>query len=199
MTIFSAAVLLVLVMDPFGNIGFFMAALKSVESHRRQKIIVRELLIALLVMILFLFTGQYVLSALQVSGSALTSAGGVLLFLIALKMIFPITGQTLAEEVEGEPFVFPMAIPYIARPSALATVLFIVNREPERWPEWLAAVFGAWLVSGLIILLSGPLSKALGEKGLIAVERLMGMVLVTIAIQMLMNGIAQFISNLGMV
>ena len=196
MTIFSAAVLLFLVMDPFGNIPFFIAALKNVDEQRRQRVIIRELLIALVVMVTFLFSGQYVLSVLQISESALTAAGGTVLFLIAVKMIFPPVSHSSAEAVSGEPFVVPMAIPYVAGPSALAAVLLIMNREPTRWPEWLVALLAAWLASGLIISSSGFLSKVLGDKVLIAIERLMGMVLVTIAIQMLMTGIAQFVLNL---
>jgi MarC family membrane protein len=196
MTVFSAAVLLFLVMDPFGNIPFFIAALKNVDDRRSQKVIIRELLIAVFVMVTFLFSGQYLLSVLQISESALTAAGGTVLFLIAVKMIFPPAGQSMAEEISGEPFVVPLAIPYVAGPSALAAVLLIMNREPTRWPEWLIALAGAWFVSGLIISSSGPLSRALGDKVLIAIERLMGMVLVAIAMQMLMTGIAKFISGI---
>ena len=196
MTVLSAAMLLILVMDPFGNIPFFIAALKNVDDQRRIRIIIRELLIALVVMVAFLFSGQYILSALQISESALTAAGGTVLFLIALKMVFPPIGRSSAEEVDGEPFVVPLAIPYVAGPSALAALLLIMNREPDRWPEWLAALVGAWFLSGLIILTSGYLSKVMGTKTLIAIERLMGMLLVAIAIQMLMTGVAQFTSTL---
>jgi len=195
MTIISAGVLLFLVMDPFGNIPFFVAALRNVDERRRQKVIVRELLIALVVLVVFLFSGQYLLSTLRISGSALSAAGGTVLFLIAVNMIFPTIGRSSAETVSGEPLVVPLAIPYVAGPSALASVLLIMNREPARWPEWLAALVGAWLVSGLIILSSAPLSRILGERVLVAIERLMGMVLVAIAIQMLMTGIAQFVSS----
>ncbi len=196
MTIFSAALLLFLVMDPLGNIPFFIAALKDVDDKRRLKVIIRELFIALIVMVVFLFVGQFLLSFLQITGPALTVTGGIILFLIAVKMIFPSPSQPLTEKVSGEPFIVPLAIPYIAGPSALATMLLIMNREPERWPEWLVAVVGAWFFCGLIISMAGPLSKLLGEKALIAMERLMGMILVAIAIQMLMNGISQFVASI---
>ena len=195
MTIFSAAMLLFLVMDPFGNIPLFLAALKGVDSGRRQKLIVRELLIALVLLVFFLFGGKYILSALQISESALSAAGGTVLLLIAVKMVFPAIRHSSAEEVEGEPFVVPLAVPYVAGPSALASVLLIMNREPARWPEWLGALLIAWFASGLIILLSGVLSRVLGDKILIAIERLMGMILVAIAIQMIMTGIAKFIAG----
>jgi multiple antibiotic resistance protein len=187
--------LLLLVMDPFGNVPFFIAALKDVDENRRQRVIIRELLIALVVMIIFLFSGQYLLSVLQISGSALTTAGGTILFLISIKMIFPPATHSAIEEFSGEPFVVPLAIPYVAGPSALASLLLIMNREPERWPEWFLALVAAWGVSGLIILSSGFLAKFLGKKTLIAIERLMGMLLVAIAIQMVMTGISQYISS----
>lgn len=197
MTIFSAAVLLFLVMDPFGNVPFYISALEGVEPSRRQRVIVRELLIALFVMLVFLFGGQYILSTLQISESALTAAGGMVLLLIAVRMVFPRAGQSVQEDVTGEPFIVPLAIPYVAGPSALASLLLIMNREPARWPEWLAALLAAWVVAGIIILASGPLSRVLGRKGLIAIERLMGMLLVAIAVQMLMTGVAQYIANPG--
>jgi len=196
MTIFSAALLLFLVIDPFGNIPFFTAALRNMDRARHTRIIIRELLIALFVLVLFLFAGQHLLNALQISGPALTAAGGTVLFLIAVRMIFPARGRTEAEDVTGEPFIVPLAVPYVAGPSAMAAVLLIMNREPARWPEWLIALLLAWLFAGLIISMSGVLARLLGEKVLTAIERLMGMVLVAIAIQMLMTGISQFVGSM---
>ena len=197
MTFFSAALLLFLVMDPLGNIPLFLSALKNVPVKRRVGVIMRELLIALAIMVLFLFSGQAFLSALNISEPALTTTGGVILFLIAIKMIFPADESQKKHANEEEPFIVPLAIPYIAGPSALATLLLIMNNEPSRWPEWLAAVFAAWFVSGIILLLAGPLAKVLRNRGLIAIERLMGMILVAIAIQMLMNGAAEFVASLN--
>ena len=194
LTIVSAAILLFLVMDPFGNIPFFVAALQKVLPARRRIVVARELAIALLVMVVFLFLGQPLLAVLHVSEAALAVAGGIVLFLIALKMIFPGPGGS-HEEVEGEPFIVPLAIPYVAGPSAMATLLLIMNREPERWREWLAAVGLAWAAAAAIIALSPPLSRVLGRRGLIAMERLMGMLLVVIAIQMLMNGTSTFLAD----
>ena len=197
MTIFSAAMLLFLVMDPFGNIPLFMTALGNVEQERHTRIIVRELLIALGVLVVFLFLGQYLLRLLQIGETALTAAGGTVLLLIAIKMIFPRSGGLSEDTPDGEPFIVPLAIPYVAGPSAMAAVLLIMTREPARWPEWLGAVALAWLVSGIIICASGPLVRLLGKKVLTAIERLMGMLLVAVAIQMLMSGVAQFVSSPG--
>lgn len=196
MTILSATVLLFLVIDPFGNITFFLSAVRAVPAHRRTRVILRELAIALAALVAFLFAGGRILRILGISEPALTVAGGIILLLISIKMVFPTARGTSPEEVEGEPFIVPLAIPYVAGPSALSTVMFIMNREPDRWPEWLAAVGLAWLLSSAIILSSGLLGRFLGNRGLIALERLMGMVLVTISVQMLLSGIAAFRSSL---
>lgn len=195
MTTLSAALLLFLVMDPLGNIPLFMTTLKKVEERRQRFVVLRELLIALAVLVGFLFLGQYLLRLLHLSETALTTAGGIILMIIALKMIFPRRDASLQEEVEGEPFIVPLAIPYVAGPSAMATALLLMSREPGRWPEWLLAVFLAWFASAIIIYFSSYFARFLGEKGLVAIERLMGMLLITVAVQMLLNGIGEFIAK----
>ena len=195
MTILSAALLLFLVMDPLGNIPLFMTTLKKVAPARQRKVVIRELVIALIVLVGFLFLGQYLLQALHLSQTALTTAGGIILLIIAIKMIFPATHAPLQEDVEGEPFIVPLAIPYVAGPSAMATALLMMSNEPSRWAEWLLAVFLAWFVSALIIYFSSYFARFLGEKGLIAIERLMGMILITVAVQMLLTGIAEFVGK----
>jgi multiple antibiotic resistance protein len=197
MTLVSAALLLFLVLDPLGNIPFFVPALKNVAASRRRLVVARELMVALAVLILFLFVGPYILQLLDISEPALTIAGGVILFLIALRMIFPSAERSMHEEVDGEPFIVPLAIPYVAGPSALATELLLMSREPGRWPEWLAALFLAWLASSIIIFFASGLAQYLGQKGLIAMERLMGMVLITVAINMLLNGIRVALATLS--
>src|SRR5262245_28760885 len=157
MTIASAAFLLFLVMDPLGNIPFFLSALARVEPPRRARVVVRELLIAYAVLLVFLFAGSFLLRLMNISEPALTIAGGLILFLIALRMVFPAHGG-MQEDVEGEPFIVPLAIPYVAGPSALATVVLMVSQEPARWPEWLAAVTLAWLISAAIIVSGSRLS-----------------------------------------
>ena len=192
MTLLSAAVLLFFVMDPLGNVPLFLAALRHVDPKRYRAVIVRELSIALAILVLFLFLGQYLLGLLHVSSAALTAGGGIVLLLIALRMIFPTQERSLREDVEEEPFVVPLAVPYPAGPSTLATVLLLVTREPERWPVWLGAVVLAWLASAVILYSAGNLRKVLGERGLTAMERLMGMLLVMLAVQMFINGVAKF-------
>lgn len=197
MTTLSAALLLFLVMDPLGNIPLFMTTLKKVDKKRQRFVVIRELLIALALLVGFLFAGQYLLRLLQLSETALTTAGGIILMIIALRMIFPSRDKSLHEEIEGEPFIVPLAIPYVAGPSAMATCMLLISREPERWPDWLLAVVLAWLASALIIYFSSYFARFLGEKGMTAIERLMGMVLITVAVQMLLNGIGEFVGIAG--
>lgn len=151
--------------------------------------VARELLIAYGVLVAFLFMGQHLLHVLNISGPALTIAGGLVLFLIALRMVFPSTEHSLAEHVAGEPFLVPLAIPYVAGPSALATLLLLMSREPQRWPEWLLALTLAWLASAVILVLGGRVGKFLGPRGLLALERLMGLLLVALAVQMFIEGL----------
>lgn len=195
MTVFSAATLLFLVMDPFGNIPIFLSILEPYSAARRLRIIARELLIALAVLMTFLFAGQYILAALHISESSLTAAGGVILFLIALRMIFPKAGGVMehgAGDDDGEPLVVPLAIPLIAGPSAMASVMFIMSSDPSRAPIWAGAVFLAWLLTGTVLMLAVRFSRWLGRRGLTAIQRLMGMILTAIAINMMMTGIREF-------
>lgn len=189
MSLASAVVLLFLVVDPFGNVPFFVAALERVAPERHRRVVVRELLFALGVMVGFLFLGRPLLAVLGISEPALTIAGGVILFLIALRMVFPPAGRGTVEEVEGEPFLVPLAVPYVAGPSVLAAELLLMSREPERWATWLLAVVLTWLATAAIVLSGSAIAARLGRRGLIAIERLMGMLLVAVAVQMLLNGI----------
>lgn len=182
-------------MDPLGNIPLFMTALKKVDADRQRVVVIRELLIALVVLVAFLFLGQYVLKILQLSETALTTAGGIILLIIAIRMIFPSRDRGVANDDLGEPFIVPLAIPAVSGPSAMATAMLLMSREPARWPDWLLAVFIAWTVTALILFFAGYVARFLGEKGLIAIERLMGMLLVAVAVQMLLTGIAEFVGT----
>ncbi len=192
-TLTSAAVLLFLVLDPLGNVPFFLSALRKVPAARQRRVIARELAIALAVLVVFLFAGRFLLELLHISPLALTMAGGVVLFLIAIRMIFP-DGEQATDEDAEEPFIVPLAIPYVAGPSVLATELLFMSREPARWPTWLAALLIAWAATGAVLLFAPTMERILGRRGLLAMERLMGMVLIAIAIQMLLNGILALIS-----
>ena len=196
MTLLSAALLLFLVMDPLGNIPVFLTTLKSVDAKRQVRVVLRELLIALAVLVIFLFAGRYILAILQISEPSLTIAGGIILFMIAIRMVFPRSRDQGEFEIEGEPLVVPLAIPFVAGPSAMASVMLIMNREPMRWREWLIALLLAWAATGVILLAASGLRRRLGERGLIAMERLMGMVLVAVAVEMILSGVARFVAAL---
>jgi multiple antibiotic resistance protein len=195
MTLYSAAILLFLVMDPLGNVPVFITVLKDVDPERRKRIIVREVIISLLVLLLFLFLGRFIMEALQLNEPSLSIAGGIILFLIALRMIFPSQEGMFGHASEREPFIVPLAIPLIAGPSAMASVLLLVTREPARIWTWMGALLCAWCVTAVILVASSYVSRALGSKGMTALERLMGMILTTISVQMLLNGIHQFITQ----
>ncbi|MDA8131513.1 MAG: NAAT family transporter [Elusimicrobia bacterium] len=187
---------LTLVMDPLGNIPMFMSALKNVAEERRRAVIIRELFFALGIMLFFLLFGKYIVSALALDLTAMAVAGGIVLFLIALQMIFPSHHSAFAEGPEGEPFIVPLAIPLIAGPSTLTTVLLFSLQDPGKVPMWLGVVGAAWLINAVILAgLSGWLSRLLGQRGLLAMEKLMGMILVTISVQMVMTGIKRFLAS----
>jgi multiple antibiotic resistance protein len=200
MTILSAAVLLFLVMDPFGNIPVFLSVLDPVAPERRRRVIARELLIALGFLLAFLFGGQHLLDAIGIGEASLTVAGGIILFLIALRMVFPPPGGAWAVDMEEggeEPFLVPLAVPFVAGPSVLASVLFIMSSDPGRWPEWLVSLLLAWSVSCIILVSAAKLSRRLGKRGLIAMERLMGMIVVAIGVEMIVRGVRTLVGELG--
>jgi multiple antibiotic resistance protein len=189
MTIASAALLLFLVMDPLGNIPVYLSALKSVDPARQRRIVTRELLIAYAILVLFLFGGQFILGLLRISDPALSIAGGLVLFLIALRMVFPGAEGAMDERVSGEPFIVPLAVPYVAGPSAMAAVMLLMSREPSRWLDWWTALSAAWVACAAILVMGSRLSRVFGQRGLIAMERLMGLVLVAVAVQMFLEGL----------
>jgi len=194
MKIFSAVMTLLLVMDPLGNIPIFLSVLKDVRPERRRRVLLREVLLAYMVLLLFLFLGTYFLRLLSLQQETISIAGGIVLFLISLRMIFPPEKHVLSEAPEGEPFIVPLAIPLVAGPSTLAALL-LLRSGPENTIELLTALTIAWAVSALILLSSNLLYRLLKDRGLIAVERLMGMLLVMVAVQMFMTGVARFLKS----
>ena len=192
MSLLSAALLLILVMDPLGNIPFFLSVLKGVDPSQRRRVIVRELCIALAILVLFLFGGKWILAALQIDQSSLSIAGGIVLFLIALGMVFPIHRRLLTHQNDGDPFIVPLAVPLTAGPSAIATVMLLMGGDPSRWMAWLTALVWAWLVSLIVLLLATGIERVVGDRALAACERLMGMVLTIVAVQMFLNGLREF-------
>ena len=192
MDTYAAAVTLFLIMDPLGNIPLFLSVLSKVEERRRLLVMARELLIALALMLLFLFSGSTILHVLGLSTEAVSISGGLVLMIIAIRMIFPSRGGVIGDEDgDSEPLIVPLATPMIAGPSILATLVLMAESQPDKSIEWLYALLGAWAVTAVILLSSQGLYRVLGKRGLKAIERLMGMILISIAVQMLINGIQQ--------
>jgi MarC family membrane protein len=192
----SAVVILLLVMDPLGNIPLFVSLLKNIAPRRRAAIIVRECVIAYAVLLVFVFFGEQMLKLLGLSDSSLNIAGGVILFLIALRIIFKHREGVFGDTISGEPFIVPLAIPSIAGPTAMATVVLMASRSPERMFDWIVALTAAMAATLALLLFAERISKWIGERGLLALERLMGLLLTAIAVEMLLRGIEAFVRQL---
>jgi len=197
MDLIGAFVLLFVVMDPLGNIPIFLSVLEQVAPERRNRVLARELLLALVILFAFLFGGQYLLAALHLSQYSISVAGGIILFLIALKMIFPVPRQMREDEPDehDEPFLVPLAVPLVAGPSAMAILLLLATRHPESLGLWSLALFLAWVATAAILAMAPLLKRILGKRALIATERLMGMLLVAIAVQMFLEGVTEFLGE----
>jgi multiple antibiotic resistance protein len=191
----AAAATLFFVMDPLGNIAIFNGVLSRFPPRRRAQITARELVIALAIMLVLLFAGTAILNFLGLTQPSLNIAGGVLLFIIALRMIFPGAAGEVATE-KDEPFIVPLAMPMVAGPSTIAILLLLSSTEPERIWEWCTALVIAWAITTLILTASPFLLRVLGDRGLRALERLMGMLLVLLATQLLLNGVREFVQSL---
>ncbi|MBV36812.1 MAG: hypothetical protein CMP47_15385 [Rickettsiales bacterium] len=192
----TAAVTLFLIMDPLGNVPIFNAILSNIEPKRRSKIVARELVIALVILLGFLFAGNSILSFLGLTQSSLNIAGGVLLFIISLRMIFPGRRGSVDDVEEEEPFIVPLAMPMIAGPSTIAVLLLLSSNQPDQITEWSVALFLSWVVTTILLVLSPRILSVIGQRGSRALERLMGMILIILATQMLLNGIRDFIQSL---
>jgi small neutral amino acid transporter SnatA (MarC family) len=194
--IFSAAVLLTLVIDPFGNVPLVVSALRNVAPGRRARIVLRECAAAYVVLLAFMFGGQTFLRWLHLSETSLSIAGGVILFMIALRMVFPRPEGIFGDPPGAEPFLVPLAIPSIAGPSALATVMLMVSRDPAHFWTWASALTIAMAVTTVVLAASGRLQALLGDRVVNAFERLMGLVLTALAVEMLLNGVRTFVAGL---
>ncbi|SFN42566.1 membrane protein, MarC family [Izhakiella capsodis] len=190
----SATVLLLLIMDPLGNLPIFMSVLKHLEPKRRRIVLIRELLIALAIMLLFLFAGEKILAFLNLRTETVSISGGIILFLIAIRMIFPVHDNPSSGLSAGEePFLVPLAIPLVAGPSLLATLMLLSHQYPHQMSYLVGALLIAWGLTALILLLSGLFLRLLGEKGVNALERLMGLILIMLATQMFLDGIRTYL------
>ncbi|MDO8251452.1 MAG: MarC family protein [Rhodoferax sp.] len=196
-TFVSATILLILITDPIGNIPIFATALKHVAPQRRPWVILREVLIAFVLLLTFMFVGDGFLRVMNLSELSLQIGGGVILFLIALRMIFPPPPGIEGPDTRGEPLIVPLAIPGLAGPSALATVLLLVSQAPERRMEWIAALCVTMTVSAVVLVLAERIQRVAGERFVVALERLMGLVLVAVSIEMMLRGMKTFAQQLA--
>lgn len=193
--ILSSALTLLFILDPIGNIPVFHAVLRGLEPRERTRVIVRELLIALGILLAFLWGGTQVLGFLGLQQPSLNIAGGILLFLIALRMVFPTPNQW-GEEDAQDPFIVPLAVPFVAGPSTIATLLLISSAEPRRMVDSTLALLIAWGITAATLLASPVLLRRLGQRGLRALERLMGMLLILVSVQMFLNGLTSYLESL---
>lgn len=189
----SSVITLALVMDGFGNIPLFIAALKKVAPERRKTVLIRELAIALLIMVAFLFLGKWFLRAFGIHEYSLSIAGGIILFIISVKLVFGGDEEPKNNPKEDEPFVVPLAIPLVAGPAALSMVMITAAQQSNKFIT-LGAVIVASVINSIILMASFPISNLLGKRGLIAIERLTGMILILMSVDMVMGGISTFMS-----
>ena len=189
----SALVLLLLVLDPFGSLPIFIAVMRNVAPERRTRVALRESLLAFGVLVLFMLAGNAFLSLMRLSERSLEVAGGVILLIIAMRMIFASGGEVYAADAKGrEPFIFPLAVPLLAGPSAMATVLLLASRQPERLLDWVAALTVAMLVSAAVLLGADRIRRWIGSSMVSAIEKLMGLVLTAIAVEMILAGLKRY-------
>ncbi|NLS43841.1 YhgN family NAAT transporter [BEV proteobacterium] len=190
----SATILLLLIMDPLGNLPIFMSVLKHLDPKRRRVVLIREMVIALGLMLIFLFAGERILAFLNLRTEAVSISGGIVLFLIAIRMIFPPQESNSSGLPAGEePFLVPMAIPLVAGPSILSALMLLSHQYPDQLPHLTLALCIAWGISFIILLMSDLFLRLLGEKGVAALERLMGLILVMLSTQMFLDGIRTYL------
>jgi MarC family membrane protein len=192
-TFLSAFVLLLLVLDPFGSLPIFISVLRGVAPERRRAVALREVAIAFAVLAVFMVGGQAFLSLMRLSERSLEVAGGVILLIIAIRMIFASGGEIYAADGGAkEPFIFPLAVPLLAGPSAMATVLLLASRQPENLLSWFGALTAAMAVSAAVLLSADRLRKLLGASMVSAIEKLMGLVLTAVAVEMILAGLKRY-------
>lgn len=192
----TATILLILIVDPLGNIPIFINALRNVAAERRGWVVLREVGIAFMALLTFLLLGEHFLRLMHLTDISLQLAGGIILFLIALRMVFPAADDRMNLEVVGEPLIVPLAIPALAGPSAMATVMLLSSQGPGQTIEWIGALTVTMLVCAFVLILAERIQRLMGPRTVIALERLMGLVLIAISVEMILAGMRSFIRQL---
>lgn len=193
--ILSTAIVLTFILDPFGNVPLLLTILKEFDKKKHRKIIIREMLFGLVILLLFLFAGKSFLNLFHLETNSVQIAGGVIFLIIAIKLIFPNADGKNIFASQGEPFIVPIAMPMVAGPSALATLLVMSNQNPDNIMGLTASLLIAWTITAVTFLLSPLLFKVLRKKGLIALEKLMGMLLLMMAVQMILDGFRVYVNS----
>jgi len=191
----SAIILLLLVVDPFGNVPVVNTLLADVPAPRRRRVIVRECGIAFLLLAAFMLFGPEILVLMHLSETSLSIAGGVILFMIAIRMVFAHPEGAFGLEPRGEPFIVPLAIPLISGPSALATVMLLASKEPRQLGMIAGALVVTMAIATVVLLAGDRLQRWMGDRGMQAMARLMGLILTAIAMEMLLGGIRMFVEG----
>ena len=194
-SIISTAIVLTFILDPFGNVPLLLTILKDIDRKKHRRIIIREMLIGLVILLLFLFAGRNFLNLFHLETTSVAIAGGLIFLIIALKLIFPPADGSNLFASTGEPFVVPIAMPMVAGPSALATLLVMSNNQKDHIDGLFFALLIAWGVTALILLSAPLFFRILRKRGLVALERLMGMLLLIMAVQMLLDGFSVYIKT----
>jgi len=191
-TLLSAFIVLLLVLDPLGSLPVFIPIMRDVPPERRTWVALREVGIAFVVLAAFMFLGEGFLRVMHLSERSLEVAGGVILLMVAIRMIFSHEGGVYGVPEGREPLIFPLAVPLLAGPSAMATVLLLASRQPERMLSWLGALAGAMAVSGVVLLACDRIRRWVGDSVVAAVEKLMGLVLTAVAVEMILAGLKHY-------
>lgn len=190
----TLTLILFFIMDPFGNISSYLHMVRGIAPKRQRYLVMREMLLALLVMLTFFFIGDYILYGLGLSLVTVKISSGLILFLVAIKILFSSQSSLRANLPQEEPFLIPLAIPLIAGPALLATIMLYALTEPSRI-TMLSSIFIAWLASVGVLLAAPRLERILGVNGLTACEKLMGMVLILLSLQRFLEGIKEFLKE----
>ena len=188
----SAFILLLLVLDPLGSLPIFIPIMREVPPGRRRWVAVREVGIAFGVLFAFMFFGDAFLRVMHLSERSLEVAGGVILLMVAIRMIFSQEGGVYGTPQGKEPLIFPLAIPLLAGPSAMATVLLLASHQPDKLASWVGALTAAMFVSGAVLMLCDHIRRWVGDSVVSATEKLMGLVLTAIAVEMILAGLKRY-------
>lgn len=195
MSIIQLAMIFFIVTNPIGNSPTIIALIKDYSVREQQKILLREAIISMLLAMFFLFLGETFLNCLNIQNFALTTSGGVLLFIVALKMIFSTRDERQIVGPKQAPFIVPIATPLLSG-AGLLTMIMLYSKQEANDMKILLAILLAWVGVTAVLVAAPYMQIFLGKRGLAALEQLMGMLLAMIATEMIVNGFSLFFAAL---